>query len=71
MSTASLGFWTWIAIGVLLIGSVAVFFWFLADAVRLFRSLQRDAPDAGTTARPRDVAASQPDSTHDDDPRSR
>lgn len=32
---------TWIAIGVLAVGSVAVFLWFLNDAVRLLRRRMR------------------------------
>ncbi len=30
-------FWTWVAIAVLVFGSIAAFIWFLRDAVRLFR----------------------------------
>ena len=32
---------TWIAIGVLFVGSVAVFLWFLGDALRLLRKRRR------------------------------
>ncbi|HEX6308464.1 MAG TPA: hypothetical protein VFZ69_09775 [Longimicrobiales bacterium] len=28
---------TWLAIGVLVVGSIAVFAWFLVDAARMFR----------------------------------
>lgn len=30
-------FWTWLAIFVLIFGSIGAFLWFLRDAVRLFR----------------------------------
>ena len=32
---------TWLAIGVLIVGSIAVFAWFLRDAVRIIRSRTR------------------------------
>lgn len=33
--------YTWLAIGVLVVGSLAVFGWFLRDALRLYRRLGR------------------------------
>lgn len=31
--------WTWVSVAVLVVGSVAVFAWFLRDARRLFRDV--------------------------------
>lgn len=39
----SIGFWTWGAIGVLIVGPVLVFGWFVGEALRLVRQL--DEPD--------------------------
>lgn len=40
ISPAALTLWTWVAIVVLVVGSLAVFVWFLRDASRLMRSLK-------------------------------
>jgi hypothetical protein len=37
--------WTWLAIAVLIFGSIGAFIWFLRDAVRLFRG-ELGAPGA-------------------------
>jgi hypothetical protein len=40
--------WTWIAIAVLIFGSIGAFVWFLRDAVRLFRGeLREDGSETG------------------------
>lgn len=42
--------WTWIAIAVLMFGSVAAFVWFLRDVARLFQHETNGAGSAGHDA---------------------
>lgn len=41
---SSLAFWTWLAIGVLTLGSAAVFLWFLRDLLRMAREARAAPP---------------------------
>lgn len=41
---------TWISIGVLIFGSVAVFVWFLRDVRRLYSEVRREGGDAGASS---------------------
>jgi hypothetical protein len=43
--------WTWLAIAVLIFGSIGAFVWFLRDAVRLFGGESRDGDAEGSITR--------------------
>jgi hypothetical protein len=40
--------WTWVAIGVLIFGSLAVFAWFLRDLLRIRREILREERERGS-----------------------
>jgi hypothetical protein len=47
--------YTWVSIVVLVAGSIAVFAWFLRDALRLYRRLEKHPPPADPAVRSRDL----------------